>query len=200
MNKNIKKLLADISVKCVKNGISFKLEYAPQVDVKNIPCSGYFDEESLVVAVKKRKTNDWLDILVHESCHLDQCLEKSKYWYKDEVTLDIVEGYLKGKNYSKTRLKTAFINTINLEMDCEKRTIRKMKKYNIKFNTSLYIQKANSYLFGYGIVYKTKVWPKTPYESPLIYKKMPKTFLNAENYLNIDDRIMKLYEKNNKTS
>ena len=200
ITKNIKKLIADVSSNCIENKINFRLEYAPQVDVKNIPCSGYFDEESLVVGVGKKNTSDWLDVLVHESCHLDQFLEKSKYWYKDEVALHIVEGYTKGKTYPISKLNKAFINTISMEIDCEKRTVRKMKKYKIPFSVDLYIQKANSYLFGYGITHKTKKWPKAPYESPSIYKKMPKTFLNAEDYLNIDDKLIKLYEKSIKAA
>lgn len=200
MNKNIQKLIADVAVNCIKNKINFRLEYSNHVDSSNIPCSGYFDEESLVVAVDKKTTNDWLDVLVHESCHMDQWKEKCKHWYDDSVGLHVIEDYIKGKKYIKSKLKQAFINTINMEIDCEKRTIKKIKKYNIPFNAEVYIKKANSYLFGYGITYKTKKWPKTPYENPLIYKKMPKVFLKAEEYLNIDDSTFKLYEKSIKTT
>ena len=194
MNNNIAKLIADVSKKCIENKINFRLEYAEQVDTNNIPCSGYFDEESLVVAVKKKKTEDWLDILVHESCHLDQCIEKSKYWYPDDVGLFVVEGYLKGKKYSQKKIYNAFINTISMEMDCEKRTIQKIKKYKLNINIDLYIQKANSYLFGYGAVFKDKFWPKAPYENPKIYLKMPKKFLTAEEYFDVPDKYLKLYK------
>ena len=66
MNKNVQKLISDIMTQCVKNGINFRLEYTDQVDQENIPCSGYFDEQTLAVATKKEKMQDWLDILVHD--------------------------------------------------------------------------------------------------------------------------------------
>lgn len=194
MNKNINKLISDISTKCIKNKINFRLEYADQVDVENIPCSGYFDETSLVVATKKKNTEDWLDILIHESSHLDQFVEKSPLWVKDENALYIVEGWIRGKKFSKKRLIEGFLNSLNLEIDCEKRTVKKIKKYKLPIDTDLYIQKANAYLYGYGISYKKKVWPKTPYENPKIYLKMPKKFLKAEDYLFIPDLYYNLYK------
>jgi hypothetical protein len=54
MNKNIQKLISDISIKCIENGINLRLEYTDQVDQENIPCSGYFDEQTLAVATKKK--------------------------------------------------------------------------------------------------------------------------------------------------
>lgn len=194
MNIGITKLLADISKKCIENKINFRLEYAEQVDTNNIPCSGYFDEKSLVVATKKKKLQDWLDILIHESCHLDQFVEKSSYWVPDDLGLYVVEDWIKNKKINLKKAKNAFINTINLELDCEKRTVKKIKKYKLNFNIDEYIQKANSYLFGYGISFHKKVWPNTPYEKPHIYKKMPKKFLKAEEYFNISSEMLKLYK------
>lgn len=194
MNTNITKLIADISKKCIENKINFRLEYAEQIDTNNIPCSGYFDESSLVVATKKKNIQDWLDILIHESCHLDQFVEKSPVWVPDELGLYVVEDWIKNKKINSKKVETAFINTINLELDCEKRTVRKIKKYKLKINTKEYIQKANSYLFGYGVSFHKKTWPSTPYEKPYIYKKMPKKFLKAEDYFNIPSEILKLYK------
>ncbi len=194
MNNNISKLLADISTKCIKNKINFRLEYADQVDSGDIPCSGYFDEESLVVATKKKHTQDWLDILVHESCHLDQFLEKSPFWYPDELALHIVEDWINNKKINKVKAKNAFKRTIGLELDCEKRTVKKMKKYKIKFDPDLYIQKANSYLYGYAVSFKKKVWPSKPYENPQVYMKMPKVFLKPDEYFDVPDHILHLYK------
>ena len=194
MNKNITKLIADVAQKCVENKINFRLENTDQVNTGNVLCSGYFDEESLVVATKKKNTQDWLDVLVHESCHLDQFLEKSSFWIPDELGLFIVEKWLKNKKINLKKVKNAFINTINLELNCEKRTVKKLKKYKIKFDDELYIQKANSYLYGYGVSFEKKVWPSKPYEISSVYKKMPKKFLKAEEYFNIPDHILKLYK------
>jgi hypothetical protein len=194
MNTGITKLIADVSKKCIENKINLRLEYAEQVDTNNIPCSGYFDEESLVVATKKKDVQDWLDILIHESCHLDQFVEKSKVWTPDELGLFVVEAWIRNKKINSKKAIEAFHNTILLELDCEKRTVKKIKKYKLSFNIDLYIQKANAYLYGYGVSYKKKVWPNRPYEKLFIVNKMPKKFLKTEEYFNIPDDLLSLYK------
>ena len=194
MNTGITKLIADVSKKCIENKINFRLEYAEQVDTNNIFCSGYFDEKSLVVATKKKNMQDWLDILIHESCHLDQFVEKSKVWCPDELGLYVVENWIQNKKINSKKAIEAFHNTILLELDCEKRTVKKIKKYKLNFNVDLYIQKANAYLYGYGVSFKKKVWPNRPYERSSIINKMPKNFLKTEEYFNISDRILNFYK------
>lgn len=194
MNNGITKLIADVSKKCIENKINFRLEYAEQVDTSNIPCSGYFDEKSLVVATKKKKPQDWLDILIHESCHLDQFVEKSKVWCPDELGLFVVESWIQNKKINSKKAIEAFLNTILLELDCEKRTVKKIKKYKLNFDIDLYTQKANAYLYGYGVSFKKKIWPNRPYEKPSVINKMPKKFLKVEEYFNMPDHILNLYK------
>ena len=188
MNKNIQKLISDISIKCIENGINLRLEYTDQVDQENIPCSGYFDEQTLAVATKKKKMQDWLDVLVHESCHLDQFLEGLPVWIPDEDSLFIVEDWIHGKNLTKRTLEKGFKNALTLELDCEKRTVTKMQKYKIRFNKNEYIQKANSYLFSYTYAFVHKAWYPKPYETPKIYKNMPTKFLTVEQYFDINSK------------
>lgn len=193
MNKNIQKLISDIMIKCVKHGINFRLEYVDQVDQENIACSGYFDEDTLAVATKKDKMQDWLDILVHESCHLDQFLAGPKVWTPDEEALFIVEKWVHGKNVAKHTLEKGFKNTIALELDCEKRTVKKMDKYKIPYNKTQYIQKANSYLFSYTYAFVNKSWYSKPYENPKIYHNMPKRFLTVEEYFDINSKYFQYF-------
>jgi hypothetical protein len=193
MNKNIQRLISDIMTQCVTNGINFRLEYTDQVDQENIPCSGYFDEETLAVATKKAKMQDWLDILVHESCHLDQFLAGPKVWIPDEDALFIVEDWIHGKNLTKKKLEKGFKNAIALELDCEKRTVVKMQKYKIRFNKKQYIQKANSYLFSYTYAFINKTWYPKPYENPKIYNHMPTKFLTVDEYFDINSRYFQYY-------
>ena len=193
MNKNIQKLISDIMTQCVKHEINFRLEATDQVDQENIPCSGYFDEKTLAVATKKEKMQDWLDILVHESCHLDQFLEGPPVWIPDKDCLFIVEDWIHGKNLHKKRLETGFRNTIRLELDCEKRTVAKMQKYGIRFNKKQYIQKANSYLFSYTYAFVNKAWYPKPYEKPKIYNHMPIKFLTVDEYFDIDSKYFQCF-------
>lgn len=182
MRSVIRQLIGDISSKCLSNNISFKLENKHLVDMDNIPCSGYFDEDSLVVATKKNKTMEWVSTLLHESCHMDQFLQKSKFYVVDSVGLEVVEDWIGGKNISDNKLLKGFYNSIQLELDCEKRTIKKIKKYNLPINEKKYIQEANAYLFAYVFTLTTKKWYKAPYEKIDIVRHMPKEFLIVEDY------------------
>jgi hypothetical protein len=193
MNKNIQKLIADVSMQCVENKINFRLEYKSQVDEENMPCSGYFDENSLVVATKKKKMEDWLDVLVHESCHLDQFLAGSKVWTPDSDALNIVEDWIHGKNIKNKKLIKGFRNAIALELDCEKRSIKKIKKYKLPIDSKKYIQKANAYLFSYLYAYVKKAWYPKPYENPKIYLNMPKEFLSLDEYFTLSTPYFKYF-------
>jgi hypothetical protein len=193
MNKNIKQLIGDIANKCIENKIDFRLEFVNRVDTENLPCSGYFDEKSLVVATNKDNYREWLDVLIHESCHLDQFSEKSNIWKSDSTSLSIVEAWINGKKVSEERKISGFKNTIMLELDCEQRTVKKIKKYEIPINKKEYIQKANAYLFSYLYALNYKKWYPTPYENPKIWKKMPTSFLIVNEYLDKNSKYLKYF-------
>lgn len=191
MNNKVKKLISDVAAKCLAEGFSFKLVAKKSIDSGGIECSGYFDEADLIVAAKKK---DWLDVLVHESCHLDQYTDGFKYWRDGEDGIIAVDGWLLNKKRSNRNIEKSIKSIILLELDCEKRTVRKMLKYGINFNKELYIQKANSYLFSYWATFRDRKWYKFPYDNPRIYKNMPKVFLNEKEYLKKDHSLIKLYK------
>lgn len=191
--KNVDKLIGDVAIKCLQNGYSFKLKAEKYVLAgKGIKCSGYFDEKDLIVAAQK---DGWVDVLAHESCHLDQLIENCKHWRNGEDGIIIFDKWLTKKvKISNSRLEKSIKNIILLELDCEKRTVKKLKKYSIKFNESDYIQRANSYLLSYWASYRDRKWYAFPYEKKNIYKNMPKTFMKPEKYLTKDHEWLKLYK------
>lgn len=193
MNKNISKLIADIVLKCLQNKISFELKCEPHLSQNNIKCSGFFDDTTLSVATKK-PLFDWLTILIHESCHMDQFLEKSPYWDMSNDHINTIDKWLDNKNINDKKLKKAFHDIIILELDCEKRSAKKIQKYKLPINKDLYIQKANSYLFSYWATNRDRKWFEFPYLNPKIYKKMPKTFLSEKEYLNKNCKYLELYK------
>lgn len=182
MQNNIPALLGDIALKCVHNKINFNLDFKKVVDELELPCSGFFDEKSIVVATDKKNKIDWIGTLIHESCHLDQFLEKSKAWVEDDVGLIVVENWIHGKIKDKSKAFKSFVSVINMELDCEKRSVKKFEKYKIKFNKKQYIKQANAYLYSYVYAFKNKKWYPTPYEKKTIVNKMPSEFLKPLEY------------------
>jgi hypothetical protein len=71
--------------------------------------------------------------------------------------------------------------SIIVEVDCEKRTVEKIKKYGLDsiINIDEYIQKSNAYVLFYLWMRKNRKWytiGKEPYNIPDVVSVMPKTF------------------------
>lgn len=190
---NIQKLLADVALLCIKHRVDLKLLASDHVMADGIRCSGFFDEASLAIATYKAAV-DWQTILVHESCHLDQWIEKSPYWKRSDWGIMKIDNWLKKKKCPQEDLLKAFKDTIKLELDCEKRSVKKIKKYKLDISKPLYIQKANSYLFSYWHCYKYREWYGFPYNQKKIYSKMPTKFLEQEAYLDPETEYLKYYK------
>jgi len=190
---NVQRLIADTAEKCITNKIDFLLKKTPTVLAEDtIECSGYFDEKSLVVATGDSQEN-WLPILIHESGHLDQYIEKISIWQDGESSIDSIDAWLKGKPLHNRDIVKCFKSVIKLELDCEKRTIKKIKKYKLDIDKNLYIQKANAYLFSYWATFRNKKWFPFPYNNPHIYSCMPKKFLKEEEYLKKDTKFLNFF-------
>lgn len=192
---NASKLIGEIVSNCIINNINCKFVSQPYIMTEGIKCSGFFDEEEIVIATKK---SDWFDVLVHESCHLDQYIAKLPVYKTADRSLTIIEDWLTKKEFNKTKLLNAFKNIILLELDCERRTIEKIKRFRIPFNTKNYIQQANAYLFGYWITYKDRRWCNFPYNNEDIVSKMPTKFLTEKEYLNSDSKYLKFFREKKK--
>ena len=193
---SIKKFLAELVQHCIKNDVAFNLRNEKNIFVEGLPCSGYFEggEEKgeLVVAVDKPQ-KQWLPILVHESCHLDQWLEdKEKFISYDG--LEVVDQWLNGKRATKKKLTSAIEASKKLELDCEIRSVAKIKKYKLPIDITTYIQMANSYIYFYNWVLENRRWLEKgqtlylkeiyevcPTEFQSNYKKTPKAINDAFN-------------------
>lgn len=183
--KTVRNFISDLVQQCTKEQIEFKLTNTNKINLSGIPCNGYFEgtelKGKLIVATNKPQ-KDWLPILVHESCHLDQWLEDKQKFIKLD-SIGIIDKWLNGEKIKKTELIKAFRASKKLELDCEKRSIIKIKKYNLPINIEEYIQMANSYIYFYNWVLENRKWVsknKTLYTKE-IYKLAPKEFQSSYN-------------------
>lgn len=184
----INRFRQDLVEQCHKNKVTLKLEASSKVKYSNdetIWCRGYFDSDeknlALVVATKC-KPELWLSTLVHESCHLDQHLENCKVW-KGWKLSHVMGEWLDGKEFSKTELNEAFKQTVAVELDCEKRSIEKIKYYHLPLDLDRYIQMTNLYMHFHNWVKQNRKWnPKSRnlYTEKLI-KLMPTTLQKSYN-------------------
>jgi hypothetical protein len=198
VTQNVKNFLGDLVATCYSNNVTLKLLYQKQINLGKIKCSGMFDQKSLQVAIN----NDleiWLGVLVHESCHMDQYIEDMPIWREIDPYLRRVDRWLADPQYKILKKAESFERVIELELDCEKRAVKKIKDYNLPLSLEEYVKGANSYLFAYGATMLHRKWFKHPYKKESIKKKMPKRFLSLADYTNQNHPALQEYARVYKT-
>jgi len=202
----LKKFKKDLNFQCKKHGIKLKLINSatiPYIDNTNIQVSGYFDTMNMELAVAKGKDLvEWLEIIIHESCHLDQYVENCEVWnsnsYFDTDVSAIVDLWLSNIIELKPKILSEMINKIiDLERDCDLRAIEKIKKYKLDdiIDLKRYTQKSNAYHLSYIAVKKLRKWNK-PNKAAYQVEEVLNSFSNimSKKYT-ITDKQFKLLKK-----
>lgn len=170
-NANFKKFKDDLKALCKKHKIKLKLIHEKMIPYENnskITVSGYFSTgtDTLAVATNKNKA-DWWEILIHESCHLDQYIEDSEHWVDQEICEVDVNAMLdlwlnKHIEMTDKQVQKVIKKIIDCERDCDRRAIEKIKKYKLDdvIDLDVYAQKANAYHLSYYAVRKLRKWNK----------------------------------------
>ena len=196
----VKVFIEDLKIYTKENNI--KLVLSPEKGVKfsegGILCNGYFDDITSTLACALGKdVSQWLVILLHESCHMDQWVEKVPEW-TENVGMDNIEKWLNGDDsVNMNNIDNEIRTSIIVEVDCEKRTVEKIKKYGLDsiINIDEYIKKSNAYVLFYLWMRKNRKWytiGKEPYNIPDVVNVMPKTF--DIDYTILDSNIEKTYD------
>ena len=198
-DENIKNFIQSELANCKKHKIS--VEIIKNTDV-NSDCNGQFSDEPnpcLTVNISNN-IDEWLHIFVHETCHKDQFLERSSVWTAkigDEFdSLDIFDLWIERHvELKKHQLRPVLDHIIQVELDCERRAVAKIQKYNLPINITEYIQKSNSYIWYYHAAAHQRAYTQrtTPYDNPELWSKMPVDFNN--NYSIINSKMLKLFIK-----
>jgi len=199
----------DLKILCEQSNVELILSKTDSIMyLDSIECCGYFDNVDkktkspiLVCSIGKNLKNikniqeNFLSTLVHESCHMDQWLENDKIW-ENNLSCDIVDSWLSGNEIEN--IKFHIERTRELELDCEKRTVEKIKKYNLRIDVNSYIQKANAYVQFYNYILNTRKW-STPENSPyndIITLNLPDVFKEKTWYETLPCYIEELFIKN----
>ena len=148
--------------------------------------------------------DEWFPIFVHEFCHYRQWVEKSKYWniLYDNVKVkkvdvsSLMDDWITGKEFSKNKIKEYVKRTLECERDCEKRTVKMIKDFDLPIKIDKYIRGANSYLYFYIYVLKRRVWYKEipPYKIKKVLELMPNDKI-LDNHDDISNKIISIFDK-----
>ena len=170
----------------------FKLSFVPQkyLITGKATSVGWADDKELRIATK-RPISTWIDVFVHETCHLDQQLQRPSWHEKREDALGKLDQWLEGGKVNHMDEHIRLV--IELEHDCELRAMRKIKANKLPINTDEYAQMANAYILGYHWTLGNRKWCKKSYESTKIWSQMPKKIIPLQKALWPDKKLTDLY-------
>jgi hypothetical protein len=204
--EKINKYIGFVKNETEKYNVELELHVNSHVDYPGgeFKVNGYFDGVKPKLAVGTGKDiKEWFPILIHEMNHLKQWVNKTQAWENSSIykidCYEFLDKWISGKEYSDSNIKNAILKCIDIELECEKNTLSDIINYNLQgiIDPIEYIQKSNSYLYFYGVIYKTRKWytpGNEPYNTKEIWSRMPKTFgKDKYNYFHTPDEIYNLY-------
>lgn len=169
------------------HGIKVILSNTRHVKYGGMESNGFFVDRPngiLAVAWNQDSYERSLRILVHESSHMDQWVELCPEWVATTVAdtdamtiLDLWFNRL--VELTAEQLYQYATASRDVELDCEKRSVEKIIKWNLPINVDTYIKEANSYVNFYNVIPLTRKWytiGREPYNTPEILERMSTKF------------------------
>lgn len=190
---NVLRFIEDLETKCKEYGVKLVLYDMKFIENDGDKFGGWFDADNkeLHCAFPDKIQTKYVELLVHESCHMDQWIENTKYWTIERRNNSLTEVWkiLKGEKVNK--LKYHLRNVQMMEAECEKMSIEKIKDYDLGINIERYAMKANSYLLFYSVLIETKKWTDyPPYKFKDIWRGLPDKILSN---FEISEDLKQLY-------
>jgi hypothetical protein len=193
MNPNVSNFIKYAKNECSKHGIKVDItprKYLILTDENYIRVNGYFSEEDNLLKVASNKPfKKWFPVFLHEFCHFLQWKENCKIWQNSVVSDGSdasmeVFSWVDGKKIPRKKLDTYIRLARDVELDCERRVCKLIKKFNLPLDIEQYAQQANAYVYLYNWLRVRRKWYKTgnaPYENPKIWKNLPKSLKGTHN-------------------
>lgn len=184
LDPHVRKFVRSEIRKCNDLGISVQLLKKRYVYADGCRCAGYFCNHDMAMVVACYKpVSIWLPVLVHESCHRDQWSAKAAVWTRKidgEDPLTCVFEWLEhNREIPKKHLRTYLQAALNIELDCERRSVAKIVDGDLPIDVTPYIQRGNAYAYFYLAMEYTRKWyakGRAPHLMEVVWKHMPTHF------------------------
>jgi hypothetical protein len=165
---------------------------------------GFWDDnnnkELVLKCATKREPEQWLPVFAHEYCHFRQWRDRCQVWHDNrKITSAEWSDILHNVPMKKQRLIKVITAVRNIELDCEKRTVKLFKKFKLPDSfIKEYIRNANVYIFYQTYLLEYRRWYRkkgipVPYENPNLLKLVNTTFY--KDYDVIPSNLLKAFRK-----
>jgi hypothetical protein len=199
--KDVQDYFYEINEKCAKHGVKFRVSSGSVVYSGGGSCGGFFSDSPKELAIAVNKPLKWvIATLVHEDSHFDQWLNRQSIWHNQKVSRNFnsfFDWLLKIKNI-KNPTETAK-HVIALESDCERRSIKKIKKrWSHIISPETYAQSANAYMFSYLYMAQSRKWISETIEikNKCFYRNFPQKILSK--FENLSEEYFELFQRYDK--
>jgi hypothetical protein len=193
------KLLKFVETHCDKHNIKLvtTTNYEIMCPGTSQMVSGFFSiqDGAATLGIAKGQKN-WEEVLLHEFNHSMQWLDNAPAWTEayltkterelygfknnDAETIDAIDLWLEHRlELNEEDISNMINRSINVELDCEKRTVMNGPRFIINFNEESYTKKANAYLRFYKYVELRRTWNyggHPPYNDDLVVASQDTTF------------------------
>lgn len=184
----VKRFLSEHLLEYAGKGYRITLYPGEKITAGGMTYTGEATAEKLEIAIGGSWL-DWLGILAHETCHLDQHIEDPASFDRADSALGRISAWLDGKREDAG--DEDFLEILRLESDCEVRTIEKITRHGLPLDAADYARRANAYLMSYGVSRRNRVWIPQPYRNDRLCLEMPAgRILQAEEILSGNFRDM----------
>lgn len=191
--RDVQEYFWDLDKKCKKHGVLLKIGGGRAFNLGG-RCGGYFDDVNkvLAVAIGIKNIGKIIALAEHESTHcFKQWLNPRSIWHKTKKKHSRFSYYLAGQRIYKP--EDCALATLKLELDCERKTLRALKKWQKYINITNATIRANSYLLSHWHMLETGKWPSnTPYDRKIL-KLCPKSLI--KNPKIVSDELMDAFRK-----
>lgn len=180
------------------NDVGVRLLRKRHVLIDKVRCAGYFCDATpeLVVACYK-PLHEWLPVMVHETCHRDQAIANTRIWTKTvdgQDPLTFLHQWLDGTiELAPDQLRRVVDAVLHIELDCERRAAKKIKRHKLPIDVTEYIQRANAYVYFYLSLEITRKWyakNRAPFHLDHVWQTMPTHFEN--DYTSLPPKMKRL--------
>jgi len=200
-DKNVTKFLEHVE-RILKKHRSKLILYIDDIDVNGNNIGGSFDPDNKNIEVCINEEG-WLGTLTHEFCHLLLYFKNSnKKNKKENEASEYMWRWLdKDVELENYRIKK-YVDTVKyMELECEKLTVKYIKKYSLPIDLEEYVKCANCYIYYYNFIYLHRTWFKSDChisEMEDILEHMPTTF--SLKYNKFDKDLLDKFRKYSKTT
>lgn len=185
------KVICSIKRKAKRHNVELRFGLAKTVHVDDKDedgCGGYFkhsrNKSELAVAIGSH-VNCWLPVFIHESCHMDQQFDhfiKKKIDQWQIAYINYFEWLSGEKELTEAEIKKYTYEVMECERDCDERAVKKILKNKLPIDVEEYIQKSNTYIFGYIIFTEKRKWFNHLNNLNEIWRKAPNTFVDLNKF------------------